>query len=77
MHWGAGGFGMGFSGIIMPLAWIVLIGLTVYAAVRAFGPRGNAEQVPGSPLEIARARYARGEIDREEFERLQNDLAKR
>lgn len=74
MHWGTFGYGMGFGGIIMILAWIALIGLTMYAASRALRSRsGTAGSV--TPVDIARERYARGEITREEFERLRKDLS--
>ncbi len=39
------------------------------------GSHGTADPEVDSPLDIARRRYARGEITREEFEQLQRDLS--
>ena len=44
----------------------------VYHLVRQGGSRGRTTKKP--PLEIARRRYASGEITREEFEQIKRDL---
>ena len=66
------GWGMGFGWIFMLLFWgLVFYGL--YALIRnlAGGRGGGGEK---TPLDILKERYARGEIDREEFERRKRDL---
>ncbi len=68
------GFGMGFGGGFMWLFWILLIVVIVWA-VKAAG--GNREKPPGkqkSALDILKERYARGEIDQDEFEQKRKDL---
>lgn len=58
--------------VMMPLGMLLFWGLIVGVAVWAFrqftGRRGE------DPLEIVRQRYARGEISREEYEQLRQDL---
>ncbi len=70
-----GGFGtMGFMAII----WIGVLGLIIWAvvtAVRRPGESGSLNQPADSALEILKRRYARGEINREEFEAMKKDLA--
>ncbi len=60
----------------MWLFWILLI-LALFwglmAAVRGGGGNGSSDG-PRSALEILKERYARGEIDREEFESKKKDL---
>jgi len=67
----------GWMGAGMWLFWILLIVIIVVIA-RAVGGSGSSSP-PGqqeSPLEILKARYARGEIDEEEFERRRHELEK-
>ena len=70
------GYGSGM-GIGMWIFWIVLI-VVVVLLVRAFGSGGSAAPLAPreSPLDILKARYARGEIDDEEFQRRRRELEK-
>jgi len=63
MHW-MSGFGMG-GWLMMLLFWGGFI-LLIYLVVAAFLRNGKASQ-PQRPEEIARLRYAKGEITREEY----------
>ena len=67
------GFGGGW---IMGLIWIVLIAIAVVVVFRLARPGGGRDvRPPGeSPETILKQRYARGEISREEYERLLEDL---
>jgi len=63
-----------FNWMILVIGVILLMVAIVYLAPR-LGRRGGREDRPGKdPLEIINERYARGEISREEFERLKKDL---
>ena len=74
--WGSyGGWGMGFGMVFMLLFWVLII-LGVAALIRwlmtqSSPDRGSRDK---SPLEIVQERYARGEIDREEYEQKKRDL---
>ncbi len=75
-NWGYGGpgfFGMGFG---MLLFWALLIvGVVVLLRWLAIGPDRRAPPSEGaSALDILAQRYARGEIDRAEFEQKRRDL---
>ena len=79
MMWGAHdgiGWGMGWwmlwGSIWFVVFWGIIIGLVVWVVNRLGGGRGEEAS---TPLEIARRRYARGEITKEEFDRLRHDLA--
>jgi len=60
--------------IWMSLFWLVVIGLIAWGIV-AFS-RHDHRREPGSnaAMEIARQRYARGEISKEEFDARKRDL---
>lgn len=74
---GYGGYGMGwFGGVFMIVFWVAVIaGLFLLirwvAATSRKGDRANGDD---SPLEILKRRYARGEISKEEFERMKKEL---
>jgi putative membrane protein len=72
MWWGGGWYGMIFGPLIMILVLAVVIAVAVLL-VRWLGgpwPGTASHQVPPSrtPLDILKERFARGEIDKEEFE---------
>ncbi|HEX9053219.1 MAG TPA: SHOCT domain-containing protein [Anaeromyxobacter sp.] len=70
----------------MALFWILVV-VAIVLAVRALGDRARYAGPPGSPpagpagapretpLEILQRRYARGEIDKREFEEKKKDLS--
>lgn len=83
-HWfgGYGGFrGIGMIfGILLFLALIVGAIFLVIWLVRREGTINNRRtnlSATSSSLEIARERYAKGEISREEYQNLVSDLEKR
>ena len=82
-YWGSG---MGFG---MWIFWILFIAIIVVLIRMVFGTRSDASPPTRShdtgshdtgsqddALEILRQRYARGEIDKNEFETMQQELNK-
>ncbi|MBK8637021.1 MAG: SHOCT domain-containing protein [Chromatiaceae bacterium] len=65
-------FGMGWGGLGMVLIWVlpILLGILL---VRYFA-RDREERREPTALEILEARYARGEIDRDEYLKRRADL---
>jgi len=61
---------MGWWGPFFGLLWFVLLGLFLYWLVRAIAPERR-----DWALEVLRERYAKGEIDKETFERMKRNLA--
>ncbi len=69
------GWGMGFGGIGMILFWVlIIVGIVVLTKWLADGPRGSDSQREKSALDVLKERYARGDINREEFEQKRRDL---
>ncbi len=72
MNYGWGG--MGFGGAGMLVFWLLLIAIVAIGLrwlVPGRTPRAGPED---TPLDILKRRYARGEIDQDEFERAKRAL---
>ncbi len=67
--------GVGWLGMLpMTLLWLAVLSLVVWGLVSLFR-RPVAESRQPSALDILRERYARGEIDRSQFEQKKNELS--
>lgn len=77
--WNYGFMPFGSFGWIFMLLWWALIILAVVALVRWLAGQGTGSRNPRDyekpPLEVLKERYARGEIDKKEFEEKKRDLA--
>ena len=81
MTFGFGGFGMLFGFLF----WIILAGFIVWGLAQLFSRTSTAHDNPllsstatsseDFTLDILKQRFARGEITREEFESIRQDLA--
>jgi putative membrane protein len=62
----------------MPLFWLIVIAVLIWLLSRAAGQGARRSSGPKeeSPETILKRRYARGEIDREEYQRRLEDLRK-
>jgi len=66
-----------FGGLIMWVLILIIIGVVVYFIVRTqrgVSGRNYISSRDETPLEIAKKRYARGEISREEYETIKKNL---
>lgn len=64
----------GYGGMFMWVLFLILIGLLVYFIIQAAKTKGQAQTQTESPLDILKKRYARGEITKEDFDRMKKDL---
>ncbi len=72
-----GGFGGGFGWVFMILFWVLII-VSILALVKWMGTSSSASGRSGSDnkaLDILKERYARGEIDEQEFQKRKHELA--
>jgi len=77
MHWGdfGMGWGIGFGWIFMVIFWILLI-LGIVYLVKFVSVGVKKEEPKETALDILKKRYASGEINKEEFDRIKDDLMK-
>ena len=73
-NWGMGGFGMVFMMIFWVLA-IVGVVFLVRWLIQTAGSGKAAGQRGSGAVEILKARYARGEINKAEFESMKRDIS--
>jgi putative membrane protein len=71
MGMGGMGWGMGFSWLLFALLVAGLVFGMKWFTTHAASNGTNRQQ---TPLEILQSRYARGEIERDEFDRKKKDL---
>ena len=75
--WGAGWW-WAFGGASMILLWVGLIVLLVWVVmkiVRGSSDGGSSTETKSNALDIAKERYAKGEISKEEFEQIKKDIS--
>lgn len=75
-----GGFGFGLGWLGTLIIWALIIWVIVLL-VRGFSGHGGccggqhgAESKKSSPLDILKERYAKGEVSKEDFDRMKKDL---
>jgi len=71
-HFSWMGMGMGMG---MWLFWIVLL-VIIIVIVKAVTANATVSPPKEEPMEILKSRYARGDIDDEEFQRRKSELEK-
>ena len=74
-----GSWGMGwFGGIFMVVFWILILVGVVFGIrwlLQANSKKGDSGQRGSQAIDILKERYARGEIDKAQFEAVKSDLA--
>ena len=64
----------GYGGGFMWLIVLVLVGVVIYFLLQVLKSKGSDGSIIETPLDILKKRYAKGEIDKEEFDRKKKDL---
>jgi len=66
--------GYGYGGGFMWLIVLVLVGVVIYFMLQVSKSKSSGDSIIETPLDILKKRYAKGEIDKEEFDRKKKDL---
>jgi putative membrane protein len=66
--------GSGYGGGFMWLIVLVLVGVVIYFLFQVSKSKGSDGSIIETPLDMLKKRYAKGEIDKEEFDRKKKDL---
>jgi putative membrane protein len=73
--WGYGHMGYyGYGGHFMGILIIILLIAVIYLAVRNTHIRRHGSALVDNPLDILKKRYAKGEITKDQYEAMKQDL---
>ncbi|MEN6432428.1 MAG: SHOCT domain-containing protein [Smithella sp.] len=68
------GYGYGFGGMYMVIIFIIIIGVVAYFVIQSARARTLGGTPQETPLDILKKRYAKGEISKDDFDRMKRDL---
>jgi putative membrane protein len=64
-----------YGGMLMWVILIIIAGVIIYFVIERSKKSGNLEgSTRESPMEILKMRYAKGEITKEEFDRIKKEI---
>ena len=66
--------GYGWGGGFLWFIVVVLVGIAIYFTLQVIKSKGSDGSIIETPLDILKKRYAKGEINKEDFERKKKDL---
>jgi len=58
----------------MWIIFLIVIGVAIYLIVQATKSKGPESSFRETPMEILKKRYAKGEITKEEFDKMKKEL---
>lgn len=64
----------GYGEMFMWILFLIVIGFLVFFIIKATKMKGQMPRQNESPLDILKKRYARGEITKEDFDRMKKEL---
>ena len=67
-------YGFGYGGMFIWIIFLIVIGFLIYFIIKAQKTKSQTPTQNESPLDILKRRYAKGEIAKEEYERMKKDL---
>ena len=67
-------YGCGFGGMFMWILFVIIIGIVAYFVIQNSKTKSAGGTKQETPLDILKKRYAKGEITKEEYERMKNDV---
>lgn len=71
------GYGWGLMMVVIMLIWALLVVLGILALIKYLKLPVNNQQGRSTPMDILKERYAKGEINVEDFNRMKEELEKK
>lgn len=67
-------FGYGYGGMFMWILFVIVIGVVAYFIIQNTKTKTSGGAFQETPLDILKKRYAKGEITKEEYDRMKRDM---
>ncbi|MEW6333483.1 MAG: SHOCT domain-containing protein [Thermodesulfobacteriota bacterium] len=67
-------YGFGYGGMFMWIIFLIVVGFLIYFIVQAQKGKDQTLTHSESPLDILKRRYAKGEITKDEYDRMRKDM---
>jgi putative membrane protein len=67
-------FGFEYGGMFMGILFLIVLAVAIYFIVQNIRSKNVTGQATESPIDILKKRYAKGEITKEDFDRMKSDL---
>lgn len=64
----------GYGGMLMWIIFLILIGVVIYFIIQSTKSKTSESSFRETPMDILKKRYAKGEISKQEFEKMKKDL---
>lgn len=68
------GYGCGFGGMFMWILFVIIMGVLAYFIIQNSKAKNSGGITQETPLDILKKRYAKGEITKEEYDRMKKDV---
>jgi putative membrane protein len=68
------GYGCGFGEMFMWIVLVIIIGVVAYFVIQSTRAKISGGTTQETSLDILKKRYAKGEIAKEEYERMKKDI---
>jgi putative membrane protein len=73
--WHSWTWGMGIMMFLMVVFWSLVVGFIIWLIIRLTKRDSGSPEAKRTAMDIARERYARGEITKEQFDQIRKDLS--
>ncbi len=67
-------YGFGYGGMFMWILVLIVLVVAIYFIVQSVKSKNLSGQAQETPLDILKKRYAKGDITKEEFDRMKKEL---
>jgi putative membrane protein len=73
-RWDHMNYGCGFGGIFMWIFFVIIAALVAYFVIQTIRTKTTGVMPQETPLDILKKRYAKGEITKEDYDRMKKDI---